>query len=267
MRAESLRLGRSRFPCWEVLQKEWEEEEEEEVVAESRKCRISRHIYIYYTHLSTHQGLIRQLPTWTSRIFSFYLSISLPPPLSDSIRSIPSIERAGRKLTANRRFLRNPKVTDALPQRRSLDIDLCLPLRSLSLSISCSIYLSTDLGEGTPASDRRIGASADNSPPHTSTYTAGAHTDTHIHVHVRAKIDARLFRHRRVHALIPRRLNLPLMPPVIETLAKTPFLPPKPTTTRISKFPYISFFRRPLSLAYLVITYLVVRYYFTNSLS
>lgn len=133
-------------------------------------------------------------------------------------------------------------MTDALPQRRSLDIDLCLPLHSLSLSISCSIYLSTDLGEGTPASDRRIGASADNSPPHTSTYTAGAHTDTHIYVHVRAKIDARLFRHRRVHALIPRRLNLPLMPPVIETLAKTPFLPPKPTTTRISKFPYISFF-------------------------
>lgn len=73
------------------------------------------------THTHTiHRGLIRQLPTWTSRMFSLSLS------LSDSIRSIRSIERAGRKLTANRRFLRNPKVTDAPPQRRSLDIDFRL---------------------------------------------------------------------------------------------------------------------------------------------
>lgn len=59
-------------------------------------------------------GLIRQLPTlWTSRMFSlgFY-------PKYSEYRA-----RSRRKLTANWRFLRNPKVTDTPLQLRSLNID------------------------------------------------------------------------------------------------------------------------------------------------
>lgn len=62
-------------------------------------------------------GLIRQLPTlWRPRMFSlgFY-------PKYSEYRA-----RSRRKLTANRRFLRNPKVTDTPLQLRSLNIDLSM---------------------------------------------------------------------------------------------------------------------------------------------
>lgn len=67
------------------------------------------------TYIRTYTaGLIRQLPAWTSRMFS----LGFYPKYSES-RAHPA-----RKPTANRRFLRNPKVTDAPPKLSDRSISI-----------------------------------------------------------------------------------------------------------------------------------------------